>query len=153
MSNNGIHIDLQGLQQAADQIRGMPTRIDGVLRRHSVLKQIGTQMVSSAVKTINQGGRPVAYKPLAESTKAAKLRKYKKESRILIAEGTLRESLDYDVEGGQLYLTSVEHLKYHQFDDDRQNPDTFPARPVWGVQPEDRDEIIDIVIEELKKSP
>lgn len=149
--NNGIHINLQGLQQANTEINGMPARIDGLLRRHTVLKQIGTQMAASAVTTINQGGRPIAYKPLAESTKKAKLQKYKKESRILIAEGTLRESLDYEVEGGQLYLTSVEHLKYHQFEDDRQNPDTFPARPVWGIHPEDHDEIIDIIITELKK--
>lgn len=151
MSDKSLHIDLHGLQRAAAEIHGLPVRIADVLRRHTVLKQIGTQMAASAVKTLTEGGRPVAYKPLAESTKKAKLQKYKKESRILVAEGTLRESLDYDVEGGQLYLTSAAHLKYHQFDDDRQNPDTFPARPVWGIHPEDKDEIIDIVITELKK--
>jgi phage virion morphogenesis protein len=152
MSDRSIHIDLQGLQSALHEIEGLPRRIDGVLRRHSVLKQIGTVMAASAEKTITVGGRPEPYKPLAASTLAARAKKGKGSSKPLVFLGTLRNSLDYDVDGGQLYLSSVGYLKYHQFDHDRKNPDTFPARPVWGVQPEDREEIVDIVIDELKKS-
>jgi phage gpG-like protein len=64
--------------------------------------------------------------------------------------GQLRQSLDYDVHGGELFLTSVGYLKYHQFEEGRSNA-RFPARPVWGIHNDDHDEIADIIIDELKK--
>ncbi len=150
MSNQIIEIKIEGLDTARREIANFPRKIQATLRDHSVLSQIGTQMALSAKKTIDAGGRPVAYKPLAESTKAEKLRKYKKESHILVAGGQLRQSLDYEVSGGQLYLTSQSYLKYHQFEDGRKKAN-FPARPIWGVQDEDKPEILDIVITALKK--
>lgn len=144
-----IRLDITGLDAARREIAGYPQKLQNVLRRHSVLRQVGTLMVASAVRTIDTGGRPDFYKPLAESTRAAKLKKYHKESHILVAGGQLRQSLDYDVAGGQLYLTSQDYLKYHQWEENRTT--AMPARPVWGVLPEDRDEIGEIIVDELKK--
>lgn len=157
-----ISIDIEGDEEARRYLRTMPRKVQGTLRKHTVLKQVGTQMVSSALKTINQGGRPL-YQPLAPSTIESRVRREKKKTpgrrknklgivsnQPLLVLGTLRQSLDYEVEGGRLYLTSVEYLKYHQFEEDRQS-DTFPARPVWGVHDADKEEIIDIVVTDLKK--
>ena len=156
-----ISIDIEGDDEARRYLNNQPRRIQSTLRKHTVLKQVGMQMRASALKTINQGGRPL-YQPLAPSTIANRVRREKKKTpgrrknklgivsnQPLIVLGTLRQSLDYEVEGGKLYLTSVEYLKYHQFEEDRQ-PDTFPARPVWGVHDEDEEEIIDIIITDLK---
>jgi phage gpG-like protein len=146
--NQFVRITILGLDEARNSIEQFPRRCQAILRTHSVLRDIGTVFVSSAVQTINAGGRP-PYKPLAESTTAAKLNKYKKSSHILVAGGQLRQSLDYDVAGGQLTLTSVEYLNYHQWEEDRVKA-RFPARPVWGVHDDDHDEISDIIIEALK---
>lgn len=144
-----IRLTLKGLDEAKKHIEAFPRKCQGTLRKHSVLREIGTVLVASAVETINAGGRP-PYKPLSDSTKAAKLKKYKgKSSLILVAGGQLRQSLDYDVAGGQLTLTSVEYLKYHQFEEGRKT--SMPARPVWGVHEEDHEEITDIIIDNLKK--
>lgn len=149
MSEPFIHITLKGLDEARKHIEDYPRKCQASLRKHSVLREIGTVLVSSAVRTINQGGRP-PYKPLADSTKAAKLKKYKgKSSLILVAGGQLRQSLDYNVTGGKLTLTSVEYLKYHQFTDGRKT--SMPARPVWGVHDDDHDEITDIIVSDLEK--
>lgn len=158
-----ISIDIKGNDEARRNLQTMPKKIQGTLQKHTVLKQIGTQMVSSALKTINQGGRPI-YKPIAQSTINSRSRREKKKkpgqrknplgivsNQPLIVLGTLRQSLDYQVDRGRLYLTSVDYLKYHQFPEDRK-PDTFPARPVWGVHPEDEQEITDIVLDDLKKT-
>jgi phage gpG-like protein len=146
-----IRLTLKGLEDARKEINSFPDKCRKTLKKHSVLRDIGTQLVSSAVTTIDQGGRP-AYKPLAASTIARKLKKYKgKSSRILVAGGQLRQSLDYNVTGGQLFLTSVEYLKYHQPEEGRTRA-TFPARPVWGVHEEDHEEITDIILSDLKKT-
>jgi phage gpG-like protein len=150
-----ISIDIEGNDEARRYLRTMPKKIQGTLRKHAVLKQIGTQMVSSALKTINQGGRPI-YKPIAQSTIDSRSRREKKKkpgqrknplgivsNQPLIVLGTLRQSIDFEV-------ASLDYLKYHQLQDNRE-PDTFPARPVWGVHLEDKEEITDIIIEDLKK--
>lgn len=153
MSNydNSIKISVQGLTEVQAKLRSMPSLLQDVLKERKTLQEIGTTLMSSATKTINAGGRPVAYKPLAPSTIAAKLRKYKKATRILVAGGTLRQSLDYEVQGGQLYLTSVDYLKYHQFTTNRKKAN-FPARPIWGVQETDKPEITAIILAGIKRN-
>ncbi len=153
MSNfdNSIKISFQGLTEVQAKLRQLPNTLQEVLKEHKTLQEIGTQLAASAKTTINLGGRPVAYKPLAPSTIAAKLRKYKKATRILVAGGTLRESLDYEVQGGQLYLTSVDYLKYHQFTTNRKKAN-FPARPIWGVQETDKPEITAIILAGVKRN-
>ncbi len=162
MSDKFIGIDIKGSDEARRYLRTMPRKVQATLQKHTVLKQVGTQMVSSALTTINQGGRPL-YRPLAASTIEGRSRREKKKTpgqrknplgivsnQPLIVLGTLRQSLDYEVDGGRLFLTSVDYLKYHQFLEDRK-PDTFPARPVWGIHPEDEEEIVDIVLFDLEK--
>ena len=144
-----IRLTFKGIEEVKKEIEAFPRKCTEALHRPRFLKRVGTVLVASAVKTLNMGGRP-AYKPLAESTKAAKLRKYKKESHILVAGGQLRQSLDYDVQNGRLFLTSIEYLKYHQFTTGRTKA-KFPARPVWGVQDEDQADINAFLLEELKK--
>ena len=143
-------IRIEGLDQLK-KIEETPDIIARTLKKPQLLREIGTVLATSGDQTITEGGRPVKYKPLAESTKAAKLRKYKKDSGILIGSGTLRNSLDYEVQGGDLYLTSVEYLKYHQFAKDRTTA-KFPARPVWGVQEEDMGDITDIILDNVSES-
>lgn len=144
-------IRIEGLDQLARRVDAIPDVVTRTLQEPTVLRQVGTVLAASGEQTITEGGRPVKYKPLAESTKAAKLRKYKKDSGILIGSGTLRNSLDHEIAGGNLYLTSVEYLKYHQFEKDRVKA-KFPARPVWGVQEKDVQDITDIILDKLSES-
>ncbi len=146
-----ITINVIGIEEAKARIGNIPINIKAALEDQQTLAEIGTTLVASARKTIDAGGRPTPYKPLAASTIAAKMRKYKKDSGILIGRGTMRQSLDYEVNGGDLYLTSVGYLKYHQFEEDRIRAN-FPARPVWGVQEEDVPEITDIIIAGVKRN-
>lgn len=149
---NFITIQDKGITDAIEKLGALPEKVDASLRDATTLAELGATLMASAVKTINAGGRPTPYKPLADSTKAAKQKKYKgKSSLILVAGGPLRQTLDYDVQGGTLFLTSVDYLKYHQFEENRVKA-RFPARPVWGVQDEDRDEIIDIVIAGIERN-
>ncbi|NMW18057.1 MAG: hypothetical protein HKK66_03325 [Chlorobiaceae bacterium] len=146
-----ITINVIGIEEARARLGNIPDNIQTALTETQTLSEIGTILVGSAVKTIDAGGRPSPYKPLAASTVAAKIKKYKKNSGILIGRGTLRQSLDYEVSGGYLYLTSVGYLKYHQFEEGRTRAN-FPARPVWGVQEEDIPEITDIIIAGIKRN-
>lgn len=144
---DSIRIVLTGLREAINHIEAYPRKCQAVLSQHKTLRKIGTVLVASAVETYKVHGRP-AWADNAESTKARKLKKYKKPSGILVETGQLRQSLDYDVEGGQLFLSSAGHLKYHQFEEDRTKA-TFPARPVWGVHEDDIADINEIIIEDL----
>lgn len=146
-----ITVKLIGLDEAEKRIADFPVVLSRTLESPQVLRKIGTVLAASGEQTITEGGRPVKYKPLAESTIAAKMRKYKKESGILIGSGTLRNSLDYEQQGSDLYLTSVEYLKYHQFKEGRTKA-KFPARPVWGVHDEDTEEITDIILDKLSET-
>ena len=146
-----ITIRVIGLEKALSRLQNVPDVISRTFHDPQVLREIGTVLAASGEKTITEGGRPVKYKPLAESTIAAREKKGKGSSKPLIFLGTLRNSLDYDVEGGELYLTSVEYLKYHQFEEDRIKA-KFPARPVWGALPEDVDDISEIILDNLSKN-
>ena len=141
-----ITVRIIGLEEARKRINDFPAALTRTLEHPQVLREIGTVLVGSAVQTITEGGRPVKYKPLAESTKARK-----GSSKPLIDKGTLRNSLDYKERGGSLYLTSVEYLKYHQFKEGRTKA-TFPARPVWGVHEEGSEEVSDIILDKLSET-
>ena len=146
-----ITVRIIGLDEAEKRTADFPVVLTRTLEHPQVLRRIGKVLSASGKQTITEGGRPVKYKPRAESTKAAKLRKYKTDSGILIGSGTLRNSLDYEQEGSDLYLTSVEYLKYHQFEKGRTKA-KFPARPVWGVHDEDQEEITDIILDKLSET-
>ena len=66
----------------------------------------------------------------------------------MVETGQLRQSLDHDVQGGKPYLTAAGQLKYHQSTENRTKTKA-PARPVWGVHPDDLDDIRDIIIDEI----
>ena len=138
-------IRIEGLDQLAKRVDAIPDVVTRTLREPTVLRQVGTVLAASGEQTITEGGRP-AWKPLAASTIARK-----GSSKPLIDKGTLRNSLDYEVEGSNLYLTSLGVLKYHQFEKDRVKA-KFPARPVWGAQEEDIADITDIILDKLSES-
>jgi phage gpG-like protein len=144
-----IKVTIIGLDDARQYVTDLPGKIQGLAKDQQVLKEIGTQLRGSAIRTINMSGYGYSpYKPLAQST----LRKRAAEktgSKPLIRHGTLRNSLDYELDGGDLYLVSVDYLKYHQWTEDRTKA-RFPARPVWGVFDDDIDEISDIVLSRLE---
>lgn len=142
-----IRITITGLDAAIRHIKDYPRKCQAVLRQNSTLRKIGTVLVASAVQTYQQSGRP-KWADNAESTKARKLAKYKKLSGIMVETGQTRQSLDYDAEGSKLTLTSADQLKYHQSEKDRTKTKA-PARPVWGVHPDDLADINDIIIEDL----
>jgi phage gpG-like protein len=144
-----VTIKVKGLSEARDYIQQLPERIHQLKSDQTVLKEIGTQLRGSAIRNINMSGFGYfPYKPLAESTLRERARK-KQGSKPLVREGTLRLSLDYEVSGGELFLNSVDYLKYHQFTEDRVKA-KFPARPVWGVHQEDMEEIADILMSRLQ---
>lgn len=158
-----IKITCTGLDDLRAKIANFPSVIDRTMKDEQLLKEIGTTLKASAVKTIDAGGRPL-YQPLAQSTINRRWRKEQKKpvgkranrqgivsNAPLVDKGTLRQSLDYEVSGGSLLLTSVEYLKYHQFTENRKRAN-FPARPVWGVQAEDHDEITDIIIAGVERN-
>lgn len=138
-------IRIEGLDHLEQRVKGIPDVVTRALESPQVLRQIGAVLAASAEQTVTESGRP-AWKPLAASTIARK-----GSSKPLIDKGTLRNSLDYEIESGELYLTSVGYLKYHQFEEDRVKA-KFPARPVWGVHDEDQEEITDIIIDKLSES-
>ena len=146
-----ITIQVIGIEEAKARLGNIEINMKAALTDQQTLAEIGTTLVASAIKTIDAGGRPTPYKPLAASTIAAKMRKYKKDSGILIGRGTMRQSLDYEVNGEALYITSVGYLKFHQFEEGRTKA-RFPARPVWGVQEDDVPEITDIIIAGIKRN-
>lgn len=146
-----LTITLDGLDNAIRHIKNYPQKCQAILRKHTTLRKIGTVLVASAVETYQLQGRP-KWADNAASTKARKLAKYKKLSGIMIETGQTRQSLDYDVEGSQLYLTAAGQLKYNQSQDDRTKTKT-PARPVWGIHPDDLSDIKDIIIDDLTQNP
>lgn len=141
-----ITVRIIGLGEAEKRTADFPLVLSRTLESPQVLREIGTVLVASGEKTITERGRPVRYKPLAESTIARK-----GSSKPLIDKGTLQNSLDYEQQGSDLYLTSVEYLKYHQFQAGRTKA-KFPARPVWGVQDDDNEEITDIILDKLTET-
>lgn len=142
-----MHIKIIGLHEAIRHIEGYPRKCAAVLRQHKTLRKIGNALVASAVETYQVQGRP-KWADNADSTKARKLAKYKKLSGIMVETGQTRQSLDFDVEGGQLYLSAASQLKYNQFEEGRTKTKA-PARPVWGVHPDDLADIKDIIIEDI----
>ncbi len=143
---NTITVRIIGLEEARKRINDFPAVLTRTLEHPQVLREIGTVLVASGEQTITEGGRPVKYKPLAAGTIARK-----GSSKPLIDRETLRNSLDYEERGGCLYLTSVEYLKYHQFEENRTKA-KFPARPVWGVHNEDHEDITDILLDNLSEN-
>lgn len=141
-----ITVRIIGLEEAEKRIADFPVVLSRTLEHPQVLREIGTVLVASGEQTITEGGRPVKYKPLAESTIARK-----GSSKPLIDKGTLRNSLDNEQQGSDLYLVAAEHLKYHQFEENRTKA-KFPARPVWGVHDEDTEEITDIILDKLSET-
>ena len=143
---NEITVRITGLEEAEKRIADFPAVLTRTLESPQVLREIGIVLRASGDKTLIDGGRPVKYKPLAASTIARK-----GSSKPLIDKGTLYDSLDYEVQGEQLYLVAAEHLKYHQFEEDRTKA-KFPARPVWGVHDDDNEEITDIILDKLTET-
>jgi phage gpG-like protein len=149
---NFISLEVTGIEEALAKVGpAFVGKIKNTLTETMTLKDIGTTLMASAVKTINAGGRPAAYKPLAASTIARRAKEGKGSTKPLVHLGTMRQSLDYEVTGGALYLTSVDYLKYHQFEENRIKA-RFPARPVWGVQEEDQAEIRDAIVAGIKRN-
>lgn len=138
-------IRIEGLDDAIRRIEDIPNAVQRAFKSPQVLHGVGKILRGSGKRTVTQGGRP-AWKPLAASTIARK-----GSSKPLIDKGTLRNSLDYEVEGGELYLAAAGYLKYHQFREGR-TAARFPARPVWGVQEEDLEDITDIILDKLSES-
>lgn len=144
--NTTITINVQGLDEARRYVKDFPDRFRQTVNDPQVLKEIGTVLKVSAVRSIDMSGYGMApYKPLAKSTLAARAAK-KQGSKPLVAEGTMRLSLDYEVDADGLSLVAADYLKYHQWEEDRKKA-TFPARQVWGVWPEDLEDISDIILD------
>ncbi len=163
MNDAFIRINLSGLPDVREKILRVPSLIDRVIKESETLEGIGTVLYKSAITTLDQGGRPL-YKPLAQSTinrrwtreqlKAPGRRNNRQgivSNQPLKDTGTLRDSLKYTVSGDGLTLDSVGYLKYHQWEEGRIKA-RFPARPVWGVHDDDRDEIADIITEQLSNA-
>ncbi|NTV01479.1 MAG: hypothetical protein HGB04_01650 [Chlorobiaceae bacterium] len=155
-----IRINISGLPDAQDKIMRIPSLINRVIKDPDTLTDIGRTLLTSARTTLEQGGRPL-YKPLAQSTinrrwgKEQKLSPSRRSNRQGIVSnqplnntGRLIQSLGFSIEGDGLYLTSVDYLKYHQWEEGRIKA-RFPARPVWGVHDDDRDKIADIITNQL----
>ncbi len=143
-----ISIKIIGLEEALAKIGAIPSAIDQAVHNNKTLSEIGTVLRASAITTIDVGGRPDRYKPLAQSTIDRRAKNRKGSTKPLIYLGTMRQSLDTEVSGGELYLTSVGYLKYHQFKTNRVKA-RFPARPVWGVQADDHEEITAIIVDSV----
>lgn len=147
-----ISLEITGIEEALSKVGpAFVERIKDAFTDTKTLEDIGTILMASATKTINAGGRPAPYKPLAASTIARRSKEGKGSTKPLVHLGTMRQSLDYEVQGGTLYLTSVDYLKYHQFTENRTKA-RFPARPVWGVQEEDQPEIKDAIVAGIKRN-
>ncbi len=159
-----ISINIIGLDEAVSRLNALPATVDDALHSQSVLEGIGGVLQTSARQTVDEGGRPTRYKPLAQSTinrrwykeqrKAPGQRKNKQgivSNDPLNDTGELYQSLKTEFSGGALYLVSKGYLKYHQFEDGRTKA-RFPARPVWGVQDEDNAEITDIIVAGIQRN-
>jgi phage gpG-like protein len=147
-----IHLTFRGLREAVKYVEDYPKRVQRALKDPATLREVGQVLVSDSVRHFGEGGKP-KWAPLKASTIAAKLKRYKKASAPMVATGQLRQSLDYDVKSGALYLTSAAHLKYHQWPDGRSGK--LPMRPVLpndlSQWPETEQEVKEIVIERLPK--
>ncbi len=165
---NWVSVEIIGLKEALEKFHNLPLDIDAALHDRDILEGIGGVLVTSARKTIDEGGRPTRYKPLAQSTINQRWNREQKKSpgqRInklgivsnapLNRTGKMYNSLDSEYSEKELYLISEGYLKYHQFDE-RRTKARFPTRPVWGIQEEDHPVIVDIittgVIDKLKGS-
>ena len=147
-----ISLEVTGIEEALTKVG--PAFVENIKASFTdarTLQEIGTTLMASATKTIDAGGRPAPYKPLAASTIARRSKEGKGSTKPLVHLGTMRQSLDYEVQGGTLYLTSVDYLKYHQFEEKRTKA-RFPARPIWGVQEEDQAEIKDAIVAGIKRN-
>ena len=149
---NFISLQVTGIEEAMAKIGpAFNGKIKATFTDTKTLQEIGTTLMASATKTIDAEGRPTPYKPLAASTIARRSKEGKASTKPLVHLGTMRQSLDYEVTAGTLYLTSVDYLKYHQFTENRTKA-RFPARPVWGVQEEDQAEIKDAIVAGIKRN-
>ena len=144
-----LTIEIPALVAALRQLQNFERRLQSVLEDERVLRPIGIQLVETAKTNIDEGGRPNAFKPLAPATKAARA-KQGFDDRPMFKTGDLQQSLDFETSGGELYLTALDYLKYHQFNEDRQNPDTFPARPVFTILPDDEQFIAQKITQNLR---
>lgn len=144
-----LTIEIPTLVSALRELRNFEHRLQTALEDERVLRPIGIQLVETAKTNIDEGGRPTPFKPLAPATKAARAKKGY-DDRPMFKTGDLQQSLDFETSDSELFLTALDYLKYHQFDDDRQNPDTFPARPVFTILDEDEEFITEKITDYLK---
>jgi|GEM_PF-2776587 len=141
-------IEISTLVSALRELQNFEHRLQSVLKDNNVLQAIGIQLVETAKTNIEEGGRPTPFKPLAPSTLKARKRKGYT-TKPMFKTGDLQQSLAFEISGGELYLTALDYLKYHQFNENRQNPDKFPARPVFTILPDDKQFIADKITQFL----
>ncbi|MEI6652561.1 MAG: phage virion morphogenesis protein [Chlorobiaceae bacterium] len=159
-----ISVNIIGLDEAVSRLNALPATIDAALHERTVLEGIGGVLQTSARQTIDEGGRPTRYKPLAQSTINRRWNKEQKKAPVqrknkqgivsndpLNNTGELYQSLRSEFSDGELFLVSKGYLKYHQFEEGRTKA-RFPARPVWGVQDEDNAEITDIIVAGIQRN-
>lgn len=62
--------------------------------------------------------------------------------------GDLHQSIGFAIQNGELYLTALSYLKYHQFKENRKKPN-FPARPVFTILDDDKEFIAKTIAKRL----
>ena len=96
-----------------------------------VLDSIGRLLVDSVHKNFQAEGRPDPWMPRVDNLSHPILRK----------SGALYSSIDYDVNGLEVSVfAGEEYGKYHD-----EGTSRLPKRPFLIMQPEDEDEILDLI--------
>jgi phage gpG-like protein len=151
-----IQVELIGIDDALRAMKGFSAALNTVLKDADFLNDVGVKLFATAKENLLESGgldtKP--FRPLKPETVRAKTKKGQT-IQPLIASGELLRSIGNStvrVSDGNLSLEAIYYLKYHQFDDDRKDPDNFPARPVFIVTDDDTAFISEVIADNLKKT-
>lgn len=135
--------------------------LKGIVKRHGdaqgAFELIGEIIQTSIIRNFEEGGRPAAWKDLAESTKKQRERQGKWPGQILVrsgARGGLMGSISYDARPKEVvFVANKPYAAIHNFGGQagRNKSVEIPAREYMMIQDEDWPEILETLNDFLIK--
>ena len=129
---------LQSRMEALTHLKPYWEAVGAYVQRQTLKERFGKEQASDGTK----------WKPLAPSTRMRRLKRHKKGNmRILQDTGELRRSVRYQAEDwGVCIGSNLKYSRTHQFGRGK-----IPARPFLGVTPSEREHIISMLRQYIKR--
>ena len=155
-----LTITITGLKEFEQKIENFTAKLDVALNREETKMTIGEILVARGRHNIDTAGTELdpPWKPLAESTIAARSRREMKKkpgkrknkqgivsNQPLVDTGIGRSTLSYKTNEGGLSLIGKKYMAYQHFGTKR-----IPARPIFTLHPQDIADIKQLILDDIR---